>query len=356
MRYYLVESWNGWRIPVGSPAGKWRKNPSLRLVLNDRTGLRHRMEQPAQFEAFANRLSKVYRHIGKWARKQNITCYRVYDDDMPDFPLAIDVYENIAHVAEYARPHGMEPDAHVAWLEGCLAVIGTVLDISPKLIYLKFRQRQTGLRQYERFSRAGAEYIVRENGLRFIINPSDYLDVGLFLDHRTTRQLVRGEFVGKRVLNLFVYTGAFSVYAAAGGAATTTTVDMSNTYLQWADRNLALNGFSGPAHSLIQADAMQWLGQPLSEQFDLVVVDPPTFSNSKRMVNVFDIQRDHAWILNRLLGLTVAGGTVLFSTNFRKFKLETDAIRAADIKNITKQTIPNDFSNERIHHAFRLTK
>ena len=314
------------------------------------------MEPSAKFEAFANRLSKVYRHIGKWARKQGVTCYRVYDDDMPDFPLAIDVYENIAHVAEYARPHGMEPDEHVAWLEGCLAVIGTVLDISPKLIYLKFRQRQTGLRQYERFSRAGAEYIVRENGLRFIINPSDYLDVGLFLDHRDTRQLVRTAAAGKRVLNLFAYTGAFSVYAAAGGAATTTTVDMSNTYLQWADRNLALNGFSGPAHSLVQADAMQWLGQPLSEQFDLVVVDPPTFSNSKRMVNVFDIQRDHAWMLNRLLGLTVPGGTVFFSTNFRKFKLEAEAIRASDIKNITKPTIPNDFTDQRIHHAFQLTK
>ena len=328
----------------------------MRLIRVKKIRPCRRMEPSAKFEAFANRLSKVYRHIGKWARKQGITCYRVYDDDMPDFPLAIDVYENIAHVAEYARPHGMEPDAHVDWLENCLTVIGTVLDISPKLIYLKFRQRQTGLRQYERFSRAGAEYIVRENGLRFIINPSDYLDVGLFLDHRDTRQLVRSAAAGKRVLNLFAYTGAFSVYAAAGGAATTTTVDMSNTYLQWADRNLALNGFSGPAHSLVQADAMQWLGQPLSEQFDLVVVDPPTFSNSKRMVNVFDIQRDHAWMLNRLLGLTVPGGTVFFSTNFRKFKLEAEAIRAGDIKNITKPTIPNDFTDQRIHHAFQLTK
>ncbi len=314
------------------------------------------MEQPAKFEAFANRLTKVHRHISKWARKQGITCYRVYDNDMPDFPLAIDVYENIAHVAEYARPHGLEPDEHADWLEGCLTVIGTVLDISPKLIYLKFRQRQTGLRQYERFSRAGAEYIVRENGLRFIINPSDYLDVGLFLDHRDTRQLVRNESAGKRVLNLFSYTGAFSVYAAAGGAASTVTVDMSNTYLQWADRNLALNGFADPAHSLVQADVMQWLGQPLSEQFDLVIVDPPTFSNSKRMVNIFDIQRDHAWILNRLLGLTVPGGTIFFSTNFRKFKLEAEAVKTTNIKDITRQTIPNDFTNQRIHHCFRLMK
>ena len=314
------------------------------------------MEQHAKFEAFANRLTKVHRHIGKWARKQGITCYRVYDDDMPDFPLVIDVYENIAYVAEYARPHGLEPDAHVAWLEGCLAVISSVLDISPQLIYLKFRQRQSGLRQYERFARTGAEYIVRENGLRFIINPSDDLDVGLFLDHRDTRQLLRTEAAGKRVLNLFAYTGSFSVYAAAGGAAQTLTVDMSNTYLQWADRNLALNGYAGPAHSLVQADVMQWLGQPLTEQFDLVIVDPPTFSNSKRMVNIFEVQRDHVWMLNRALGLTAPGGTVLFSTNFRKFKLEAEGIRASEIKDITKQTIPHDFTNDRIHHCFRLIK
>ncbi len=309
-----------------------------------------------KIEPFANRLAKMHKHLGKWARRQGITCYRVYDNDIPGTPLAIDIYENIVHVAEYARDHGMEPDEHAAWLDSCVAVIGEVLDVSPKLIYLKFRQRQKGLQQYERFARTGAEYIVRENGLRFIINPSDYLDVGLFLDHRITRQMIREEASGKRVLNLFAYTGSFSVYAAAGGAAETLTVDMSNTYLEWAYRNLELNGFSGGNHRLLQADVLAWLEQPLREQFDLIVLDPPTFSNSKRMDGTLDIQRDHVMLLNRVLRFCAPGGTVYFSTNFRRFKLWEEEIRASEIKDISKQTIPQDFRNEKIHHCFKIRR
>jgi 23S rRNA (cytosine1962-C5)-methyltransferase len=308
-----------------------------------------------KYEMFANRLIKVNRHISKWARKQGISCYRVYDDDLPEFPLAVDVYENILHVAEYERPHGMEPNEHVAWLEGCLEVLSEVLGVTKNLIYLKFRQRQKGLSQYERFSRVGAEYIVRENGLKFIINPSDYLDTGLFLDHRDTRQLVRTRSEGKRVLNLFAYTGSFSVYAAAGGAAETLTVDLSNTYLQWADRNLALNGFSGNNHHLLQADVLQWLRVAPKRSWDLIVVDPPTFSNSKRMDGTLDIQRDHVWMLTRVLDLVAPGGTVFFSTNFRKFKLEEEGLKAKSIKNISAQTIPEDFRNKRIHHCFEMS-
>jgi len=309
-----------------------------------------------KLEPFANRLAKMHKHFGKWARRQGITCYRVYDNDIPGTPLAVDIYENIVHVAEYARDHGMEPDEHAAWLAGCIEVISTVLEVSPELIYLKFRQRQEGLRQYERFSRAGAEYIVREGGLRFIINPSDYLDVGLFLDHRNTRKMVREAAAGKRVLNLFAYTGSFTVYAAAGGAAESLTVDMSNTYLQWADRNLALNGYSNPNHLLLQADVLQWLDQPPRELFDLVVLDPPTFSNSKRMHSTLDVQRDHVMLLNRTLRHCTPGGTIFFSTNFRRFKMETDEIRASEIKDISKQTVPEDFRNERIHHCFKITR
>ncbi len=309
-----------------------------------------------KIEPFANRLAKMHKHLGKWARRQGITCYRVYDNDIPGTPLAIDIYENIVHVAEYARDHGMEPDEHAAWLDGCVAVIGEVLGVSPKLIYLKFRQRQKGLQQYERFARTGAEYIVRENGLRFIINPSDYLDVGLFLDHRITRQIIREEASGKRVLNLFAYTGSFSVYAAAGGAAETLTVDMSNTYLEWAYRNLELNGFSGDNHRLLQADVLAWLEQPSREQFDLIVLDPPTFSNSKRMDGTLDIQRDHVMLLNRVLRLCAPGGMVYFSTNFRRFKLWEEELRASEIKDISKQTIPQDFRNDKIHHCFKIRR
>lgn len=323
-----------------------RKSESTSILIPDAT----------KFEAFRNRLTKVYKHIGKWGRKQDISCFRVYDDDMPDFPLAIDKYEAIVHVSEYARPHGMEPDEHSAWLDGCLAIISEVLDVSLELIYLKFRQRQTGLKQYERFARTNSEYIVRENGLRFLIKPADYLDVGLFLDHRNTRKMVQDEAAGKQVLNLFAYTGSFSVYAAAGGAAGSLTIDMSNTYLQWADRNMTLNGFEGQEHRFLQADVLQWLRQPTGERFDLIVLDPPTFSNSKRMYGTLDIQRDHVNLLDTVLRLCKPGGTVYFSTNYRRFKLEKDAIRASSVQDITRQTIPLDFRNERIHHSFKIIR
>jgi 23S rRNA (cytosine1962-C5)-methyltransferase len=248
----------------------------------------------------------------------------------------------------------MSPEEHADWLSACLEVISNVLDIHPSSIYLKFRQRQKGAKQYERFSRIGAEFIVRENNLKFIVNPTDYLDIGLFLDHRMTRQMVREHAAGKRMLNLFAYTGSFSVYAAAGGATQTLTVDMSNTYLQWADRNLALNGFSGDEHKLLQADVLQWLKQPVATQFDLIVIDPPTFSNSKRMNGTLDTQRDHVWILNQALKLCAPGGVIWFSTNYRRFKLSAELIKASAIQDITKQTIPPDFRNERIHQCFKI--
>jgi 23S rRNA (cytosine1962-C5)-methyltransferase len=309
------------------------------------------MHQAEKFEAFRNRLSKMQKHISKWARRQEISCFRVYDDDMPDFPLAIDRYEDIAHVAEYARPHGMEPDDHAAWLDGSIAVISEVMDIHPERIYVKFRQRQQGLKQYERFARVGAEYIVRENGLRFIINPADYLDTGLFLDHRNTRQMVREAAEGKRVLNLFAYTGSFSVYAAAGHATQTLTIDMSATYLKWADRNLGLNGFSNDSHQLLQADVLEWLRAGTQERWDIIVLDPPTFSNSKRMHGTLDVQRDHAWLLHKTRQLLAPGGQLYFSTNFRNFKIDA-ALQTSNLQDITAQTVPNDFRNKRIHKCF----
>jgi len=315
------------------------------------------LEKPTTFlEPFRNRLAKNYRHFGKWAKRQGITCFRLYDNDIPGTPLAVDLYESIAHIAEYERDHGMEPTEHSAWLQACIQVCSEVLNIHPDSIFLKYRQRQKGLLQYERFSRAGAEFIVHENGLNFMIRPADYLDVGLFLDHRNTRQMVRKEAAGKRVLNLFAYTGSFSVYAAAGGAATTLTVDMSNTYLQWADRNLALNGFASGPHRLLQADVTSWLREPNKELYDLIVLDPPTFSNSKRMHGTLDTQRDHVWMLNSALQRCAPGGTVFFSTNYRRFKLEDTEIRASSILDISAKTVPADFRNKKIHQCFRITK
>jgi 23S rRNA (cytosine1962-C5)-methyltransferase len=309
-----------------------------------------------KFEMFANRLEKVYRHIGKWARKQDVTCFRVYDDDISEFPLAIDIYDQILHVSEYARPHELSPDEHVAWLDGCMEVMSTVLKVEKSDIYLKFRQRQQGLQQYERYDRAGVEKVVTENGLQFIINPSDYLDTGLFLDHRNTRKMVRDLSAGKSVLNLFAYTGAFSVYAAAGGATSTDTVDLSNTYLQWAKKNMELNGYTGKNHRFVQIDVLDWLHEEPEKIWDLIVLDPPTFSNSKRMRGTLDIQRDHAWLLQRVLERLAPGGKLFFSTNFRKFKMDPEASAGAAMTNITGKTIPEDFRDKRIHHCFLLQK
>lgn len=275
---------------------------------------------------------------------------------MPDFPFVIDRYEDVLHVAEYARPHGMEPDEHSEWLQGSIQVISEVLQVHPDRIYLKFRQRQQGLRQYERFARAGAEYLVRENGLRFIINPADYLDTGLFLDHRITRQLVRAECAGKRVLNLFAYTGAFTVYAAAGGAAETLTIDLSATYLKWADRNLALNGFEGKEHRLLQTDALEWLRSRPAEKWDIIVLDPPVFSNSKRMNGTLDVQRDHVWLLDMAVKCLTPDGILYFSTNLRNFKMDTEAVAASHIRDISAITIPPDFRNKRIHRCYTLQR
>lgn len=327
-----------------------KKAVSLRKV----AGLLSKMTD--KLEPFFNRLTKNRKHLGKWARRTGISCYRLYDNDIPGTPLAVDLYEDIVHVAEYERDHGMLPDEHANWLSACIEVISQVLEVPPERIYLKYRQRQKGIRQYERFARVGAEFIVRENTLKFIINPADYLDVGLFLDHRTTRQMVRENASGKKVLNLFAYTGSFSVYAAAGGAASTLTVDMSNTYLQWADRNLVLNGFSGDEHRLLQADVIQWLKYPTDSNFDLIVIDPPTFSNSKRMEGTLDTQRDHVWMLNQALQLCAPGGVIWFSNNYRRFKLSEEHIKASKIQDITKQTIPPDFRNEKIHQCFKIWK
>ncbi len=309
-----------------------------------------------KFDMFANRLEKVYRHTAKWAKKQNITCFRVYDDDIPEFPLAIDVYDKILHVSEYARPHLLTPDEHVAWLDGCMDVMCRVLQVEKSNIYLKFRQRQQGLKQYERYARAGKEQVIEENGLKFIINPSDFLDTGIFLDHRNTRQMVRNQCAGKSVLNLFAYTGAFSVYAAAGEAASTDTLDLSNTYLQWAKKNMELNGFTGKNHKFVHIDVLDWLREKADKTWDIIVLDPPTFSNSKRMRGTLDIQRDHSWLLYRVLERLKPGGTLYFSTNFKKFKLDPDAVKDVKCVEISGKTIPEDFRDKRIHHCFLIQK
>lgn len=308
-------------------------------------------------EEFENRLQKVDRHISKWARRQGVTCYRIYDNDLTNFPLVIDRYEQAVHVAEYQRQHSLDEFQHQAWLEACLDIIAKILEVPRFLVFFKERKRQKGQQQYEKVDTEKQQRLVQENGLNFLVNLSDYLDTGLFLDHRNTRQMVREQAEGQHFLNLFAYTGSFTVYAAAGGALTTTTVDLSNTYLDWAEANLRVNNFADQIdkkHYFIKADVKQYLDTLRSGQFDLVVMDPPTFSNSKMMREELDTQRDHVALLNQVIYATRPGGTIYFSTNYRSFKLDEANIKGVEIEEISQRTIPQDFKNKKIHRCFRM--
>ncbi|MEK6235929.1 MAG: class I SAM-dependent methyltransferase [Planctomycetales bacterium] len=308
-----------------------------------------------QAEIFRNRLTKRAKHLRRWPTKRGVTCYRLYDRDVPEVPLVVDRYENWLHVAEYERPHEHTPAEHGDWLDLMVRTAAEVMEIPPADVFLKRRDRQRGARQYERQSDEQREVVVSEAGLKFLVNLSDYLDVGLFLDHRVTRSMVGDEAQGKRFLNLFGYTGAFTVHAAAGGAETTTTVDLSKTYLQWAARNLELNDLSNPTHRFLRRDALTFLAEsPDEPRYDLAVVDPPTFSNSKSTEDVWDVQRDHARLLNLLFDRMAPGGVVYFSTQLRRFKLSESELSRVQIREISRRTVPEDFRNRRIHRCWRL--
>jgi len=237
-----------------------------------------------KYSMFRNRLEKVYRHLSRQARRQNISCYRVYDHDLPEFPFIIEFYGDRLYVAEYKRRHSLDDDQYELWMKECKQIMTEVLEINFENIFLKLRQRKEGrLGQYQKLDEEKNEFLVNENGLKFIINLSDYLDTGLFLDHRITRQMVRVLSAEKKVLNLFCYTGSFSVYAAAGKASKIVSVDLSKTYLNWVERNMQENFVDFNRHEVVHADVLQYLKKLPAESFDLIIMDPPTFSNSKRM-------------------------------------------------------------------------
>jgi 23S rRNA (guanine2445-N2)-methyltransferase / 23S rRNA (guanine2069-N7)-methyltransferase len=310
-------------------------------------------------DIFINRLRKNARHLGKWARRQGITCYRLYDADLPEYALAVDLYEGWLHVQEYAAPSTIDPALAAARLRDALAAIADVLDVPSDRVVLKVRRRQKGAAQYTRQASEGQFQLVHEGGLQFWVNLQDYLDTGLFLDHRPTRGMIRELAADRRFLNLFAYTGTASVYAAAGGAAATTTVDMSAVYLDWARRNLRVNGFAeGGRHAFAQADCLGWLDTPRRERFDLIFLDPPTFSNSKRMgARTFDVQRDHGWLLRAALKLLSPAGVLLFSTNFRHFTLDRACLSGVDVQDVSAATVPLDFQrNPRIHHCWKISR
>jgi 23S rRNA (guanine2445-N2)-methyltransferase / 23S rRNA (guanine2069-N7)-methyltransferase len=304
-------------------------------------------------DMFKNRIRRNLRVWRKRLAKQNITCYRLYDADLHEYNAAIDFYEGQwLVVSEYAPPKTIEPEKAEQRLRDMLLALTELLGIEAEYIFLKQRAQQKGTAQYERMDYTRQMQLVRENGLMFYVNFLDFLDTGIFLDHRLTRQLIREWAQGKDFLNLFAYTGTASVYAAAGGAKATTTLDASNTYLEWAQKNMAQNGFPGPEHRYIRDNCLNWL-QFSRQSYDLIFLDPPTFSNSKTYGTAFSVLTDHAGLIRSCMKLLRPDGKLIFSNNFRSFILDEEIETAYKVKNITKQTIPFDFErNPKIHHCF----
>jgi 23S rRNA (guanine2445-N2)-methyltransferase / 23S rRNA (guanine2069-N7)-methyltransferase len=395
----LKERFSGWEAavltgnaPLGKALGLHAKRAHrffngaiecrlLRFDVNDASAAAPREEVRAAWsgrpgaQMFANRLAKNLQRLGDWAAREGIECYRVYDADMPEYAFAIDLYgapQGHVYVQEYAAPKTVDLESARARRREALSVLPDVLGVPLERIHSRLRKQQKGDAQYEKrgggapaaarsrgrpgeAAGGGTRLAVREAGLGFWVNFRDYLDTGLFLDHRLVRARVRAAAKDADFLNLFCYTGSATVYAAAGGARSTVSVDLSNTYLDWAHDNLRLNGFDDPRHELHRADCLEWLAaeEPKGARFDLIFLDPPTFSNSKRMQGVLDVQRDHVGMIRRSMKLLRDAGRLVFSTNYRRFKLDAAALADLGVEDISAETIPFDFErNARIHRCF----
>lgn len=299
---------------------------------------------------FENRLVKNAKHRFKWAARTGLTAFRLYDLDMPEWPFAVDWYDGFAHIMEYPRRHQLRDGSLEPARAEVLRAVKAALRLDDAHVFTKtHEQKPWGRAQYERLG-VGAHLVkVQEHGLTFECNLSDFLDTGLFLDHRETRGRVLREAKGTRFLNLFAYTGSFTVHALAGGALETTTVDLSNTYCEWAERNMALNGFAtGPRHRVVRDDALEWL-EHAPGQYELIVLDPPSFSTSKKMGRRFEVQRDHRHLLERASSLLAPGGALYFSTNFLGFQLDA---RLSPAEELTPKSIPQDFRRT-VHRCWR---
>lgn len=305
---------------------------------------------------FENRLKKVLKIRSKEASRQKVSCYRLYDRDLPEFPLIIDVYENELLVTEYRSQHRLSHDEYIAWLDGSLLVVKKVLNKTDDQIHIKERKvKESRQDQYAKTASVKDFMVVHEGGLTFLVNLTDYLDTGLFLDHRITRSMVREKSNGKKVLNLFCYTASFSVYAAAGNATEVVSVDLSNTYIDWARRNMELNGFEGDKYLYTRGDVLQILPTIQNNYFDIIILDPPTFSNSKSMKEIFDVQQMHVELINLCLDKLKYSGELVFSTNARKFHLEGEMIKGA-VKEITTSTEPFDFKGKLLRWCYSIVK
>jgi 23S rRNA (guanine2445-N2)-methyltransferase / 23S rRNA (guanine2069-N7)-methyltransferase len=346
-------------LAPGAGSGPPRRDRADRIL---RAARRHR--DPADAAMFANRLRKNLKHLGRWARQHDIECYRVYDADLPEYALAVDLYraESLhAHVQEYRAPADIDPEKADARLAAALAVVADVAGITPECLHLKVRERQKGRAQYARQADRGEFHLVREGGCRFRVNFDDYLDTGLFLDHRIIRAIIRDAARDQRFLNLFCYTGTATVCAALGGARASLSIDLSKTYLDWAAHNLALNEAASDRHVLLQEDCLEWLEAEAAKspqaraRFDLILLAPPTFSNSKRMARTFDVERDHAALIARAAALLAPRGRLLFATNFRRFRLDAEGLAELDVEDLSRRTLPRDFARSpRSHHCWEI--
>ena len=334
--------------------------------------LRQKIDEPAKRDsseihiqqqitdtALENRLKKNLKHLQKWASKAGVSCYRIYDADLPEFNFAIDLYQSdklFPVLQEYAAPKKIASNKVETRRKIVLATVQQLLKVPDSQIFYKQRQRQSGSSQYSKLDSSRKFHIVQEGDCHFYVNFQDYLDTGLFLDHRITREMLQHKAAGKNFLNLFCYTGTASVHAARGGAESTTSVDMSATYIDWCKRNFELNDIPLAWHRFIQADCLEWLKDE-EKKYDLIFVDPPTFSNSKRMDGHFDIQQHHVELLIDCIRLLAEGGEIIFSTNFKQFKLDTSGFSGVTIKDITTQTLPEDFQRNRtIHQCWQINK
>jgi len=310
-----------------------------------------------QATLFASRIRKRAKHLRRWPSKRGITCYRIYERDIPEIPLVVDLYEDCIHITEYERPHERDIAEHANWLELMGTTAANCLEIRAENVYLKRRERQKGKNQHDKVAETFTRKEVQEGGLKFLVNLADYVDTGLFLDHRVTRGMVRDQAKGKSFLNLFCYTGSFTVYAADGGASRSVSVDLSRNYLEWAKANLELNRLHGNQHQFIAKDVLQFIqDHPKRPSYDLVVIDPPTFSNSKRTENDWTVQGQAEELLRHVLPLVTPGGVIYFSTNFRRFKFAPENLGLAEAHEISRQTVPEDFRNRRIHRCWRLVR
>lgn len=370
----LEQRFRGWRAGVFTGNGELA--PVLGLAPVARHGLYNgpiecellSFDLPAQArpdkgaEMFANRLRKNLKNLRRWAAREEISCYRVYDADMPEYAVAIDRYANDdchLHVQEFQAPGTVDPAAAGRRLREALVSTGAVFQADWDHVHFKRRRRHRRGEQYERRDSLGRFHQVREGAYRFLVNFTDYLDTGLFLDHRPTRQLIQSLAAGRHCLNLFAYTGTATVYAAGGGALSTTSVDLSQTYLDWARRNLELNGFGGAHHRLVRSDCLGWLEHQEQikrpRRFGLIFLDPPTFSTSKAMRQTLDVQRDHVTLIRRCMPLLERDGVLIFSNNYRRFEIDRQGLSDFRVEDITRDTIPKDFArNPRIHNCWRI--